>query len=387
MNTLSFKIPQLLTLTLTLWNIAVLTVVWVLGLHNMPALQLTLLVALAQLPCIWVLGKHLQGYLLRYIAEARKLEQGDLTIRLANDSLCWCFNSLASSINSAVSGLNGITNGAVAEGRRISGSVKDIQSTGTNVTRILDQHVDETNALITASDELAQTAESVAEDASAAVRAADDANRTGNAAKGAIKETVTNIHSLDKEVDAIETQIGRMSDEIQRIATVLSVIGGIADQTNLLALNAAIEAARAGEQGRGFAVVADEVRSLAAKTQNCTGEINDMLARLKDSGQTLEQGMARTRSSFETANGSVQQVHSSLEEVYEAILRIGSHNNQMAAAAEEQSAVSREIARNISNIRSMAVQLQELNHTADVAPAAVRAANDAFLQQIGTFKV
>jgi methyl-accepting chemotaxis protein len=263
--------------------------------------------------------------------------------------------------------------------------VEQIQSNGSAVTRVLDQHVAETNQLATAADQMSSTAGSVAEDASAAARSAERARAQGNDAKGAVELAVGNIRSLDSEVESIEGHIQRMSQDTDRIAEVLSVIGGIAEQTNLLALNAAIEAARAGEQGRGFAVVADEVRALAAKTQHCTTEINEMLGRLREGAGSLETAMGRTRRSFETSSESVSAVHGSLSGVLDAILEIGEYNDQMAAAAEEQSAVAQEISRNIANIREMAVHLQELNRNADEAPAAVRSANDAFMQQTASF--
>ncbi len=385
MQSFSMKIPQLLTLSLIVWNLILLSLLWLWNPDGMTEEARLIVLAVAQLPGAWLMGKYLQRYLLAYIALAKKLEQGDLTIRMAADSACWCFNSLANSLNKAVQGVNRITSSVVQEGGRISGAVEQIQSNGSAVTRVLDQHVAETNQLATAADQMSSTAGSVAEDASAAARAAERARAQGNDARGAVELAVENIRSLDGEVESIEGHIQRMSQDTDRIAEVLSVIGGIAEQTNLLALNAAIEAARAGEQGRGFAVVADEVRALAAKTQHCTTEINEMLGRLREGAGSLKTAMGRTRASFETSSESVGAVHGSLSGVLDAILEIVEYNDQMAAAAEEQSAVAQEISRNIANIREMAVHLQELNRNADEAPAAVRSANDAFMQQTASF--
>jgi len=385
MHSFSLKIPQLLTLSLIVWNLILLSVLWLWNPAGMTEQGRLIILAAAQLPGAWLMGKYLQRYLLSYIALARKLEQGDLTIRLAADSACWCFNSLANSLNKAIGGVNSITTSVVQEGERISQAVERIQSNGSEVTGVLDRHVSETNQLATAADEMSSTAGSVAEDATAAARAAERARTQGNDARATVELAVGHIRSLDGEVGAIEGHMRRMSEDTGRIAEVLSVIGGIAEQTNLLALNAAIEAARAGEQGRGFAVVADEVRALAAKTQTCTTEINEMLGRLREGTGSLENAMARTRQSFETSSESVGAVHSSLGTVLEAILEISEYNDQMAAAAEEQSAVAQEISRNIANIREMAVHLQELNRNADEAPAAVRSANDSFMQQTASF--
>ncbi|WP_097460611.1 methyl-accepting chemotaxis protein [Mangrovitalea sediminis] len=382
MSRFSLKIPQLLTLALLAWNILVVTLAIYLRPDTLPDdIALTLL-AVAQLPAAWIMGKYLQRYLLGYIDETDRMARGDLTISLSNQSLCWCFNALANSLNKAVKGVNDITSSVVQEGTRISEAVQQIQSNGSSVTQVLDRHVGETNQLATAAQEMSATSTSVASDAASAARAAEQANLQGNEAKAAVVTAIHNIKSLDTEVDAVDSYIRRMGEDTDRIASVLSIIGGIADQTNLLALNAAIEAARAGEQGRGFAVVADEVRSLAAKTQGCTTEIDEMLTRLKDSAKTLEGAMGRTRTSFETSSESVINIGSCLDSVLNAIISIREHNDQMAAAAEEQSAVSQEINQNIANIREMAMHLLDLNRNSDEAPAAVRSANDSFMGNV-----
>lgn len=385
MKNFSLKIPQLLTLSLLGWNLLMLLFLLFWRPHGLSDEFCFVLMAIAQLPGAWMLGKYLQQFLLAYIAEAHKLEQGDLTINLANNSFCWCFNSLATSLNKAVKGVNGITGNVVQEGQRISSAVKDIQSQGSAVTDVLSRHVAETDQLATAIQEMSSSAQTVAEDAAAAAKSADGAMNRGEAAKTAVETSVSSIKALDNEVASIESHIQRMAGDIDKISDVLSVIGTIAEQTNLLALNAAIEAARAGEQGRGFAVVADEVRSLAAKTQSCTSEINEMLGRLRDGSEELESSMQRTRHSFEATSSSVSDVHESLDGVLQAIKQIVARNDQMAAAAEEQSAVAQEISENIQNITEMAQHLQDLNSNADEAPAAVRAANDAFMKEVSRF--
>lgn len=387
MKHFSLRIPQLLTLSLLGWNLLVLAVVWFQVGQDHAAFLAVLGVAIAQLPATWFLGKYLQRYLLEYIAGARKLEHGDLTVSFADDSACWCFNSLGASLTAAVAGLNAMTNSVHTEGQRIADGVGQIQSTGSAVNDVLLKHVDETDQLATAATEMSTTAEAVAQDAAGAAAAADRTNDIATQAKAAVDEAVSGIRELESEIASMNRNAQAMSEETDRIVGVLDVIGGIAEQTNLLALNAAIEAARAGEQGRGFAVVADEVRTLASNTQRCTVEINEMLERVKQSSRTLSDGTARTQASFQRSRDNVMNVSESLNDVRGAIGEINDLNAQMAAAAEEQSAVSEEITRNITRIREMAMRLQEINRGADEAPAAVRQANQAFMDRIGTFSL
>ena len=385
MKGFSLRIPELLVVTILTWNVAVLAAVWLLMGRDHAAFQAVIGVAVAQLPATWVLGKYLQRYLLGYIAQARRLEAGDLTVAFADNSACWCFNSLGASLSAAVAGLNTMTTSVGREGRRIADGVGQIQSTGSSVNEVLLKHVEETDQLATAATEMSTTAEAVAKDAAGAAAAADKTNAVATQSKGAVDSAVADIHALESEIASMDRNAQTMTEDSDRIMGVLEVIGGIAEQTNLLALNAAIEAARAGEQGRGFAVVADEVRTLASNTQRCTTEINEMLERVRQSSRTLTEGTARTQASFERSRDSVMHVSASLDDVLAAISEITDLNTQMATAAEEQSAVSEEITRNITSIREMAVRLQEINRGSEEAPAAVREANQAFMERIRTF--
>lgn len=189
-----------------------------------------------------------------------------------------------------------------------------------------------------------------AEQASDAATRADDETRNGNSV---VKETIQAIESLSNEVKQTTSVVERLDSDSANIFAILDVIKGVAEQTNLLALNAAIEAARAGEQGRGFAVVADEVRSLAQRTQESTQEIQSVVDSLQAGSRQSVEAMNNT---CEHANATVDQAAragESLDKIEEAVSTILSVNTQIATAAEEQQAVSEEVGRNITRIQSL----------------------------------
>jgi methyl-accepting chemotaxis protein len=217
----------------------------------------------------------------------------------------------------------------------------------------------ETEQVATAMNEMTATVQEVARsanDAANASRTADEQSQTG---RKLVKETIVGIKSLAGEVENTAEEISQLKTETDNINTVLQVIGGIAEQTNLLALNAAIEAARAGEQGRGFAVVADEVRTLASRSQSSTQEISQIIDRLQNRASTVVDAMEHSRQLAQQCVSQADIAATSLDEITAAVSSISNMNLQIASAAEEQSAVAEEINRNIVNINDVAVASTE----------------------------
>jgi methyl-accepting chemotaxis protein len=215
---------------------------------------------------------------------------------------------------------------------------------------------DETMHVATAMNEMSNTVQEIARNAARAAESADQADKEALQSKQVVTQTKLAINELATEVEKATQVIHQLEAESDNIGTILDVIRDIADQTNLLALNAAIEAARAGEQGRGFAVVADEVRSLASRTQDSTQQIKTMIERLQTGANNavavMETGRAQAQRSVQQAT----QAEGSLEVITKAVGTINEMNMQIASAAEEQNSVSSEINRNIHNIGQVTEQ-------------------------------
>ncbi|WP_419183366.1 methyl-accepting chemotaxis protein [Pseudomonas guariconensis] len=226
------------------------------------------------------------------------------------------------------------------------------------------QQFREIEQLATASQEMSATAFEVATNAARAAEAALGAEKAVSSGLDVAAGASGAMNQLSREMDASKTLIVRLISNSDQIGSVLDVIRSIADQTNLLALNAAIEAARAGEAGRGFAVVADEVRNLARRTQDSVSEIRQVIETLQTGTKDV---VATIESNHSTVQKSVTQVANAtqaLQTISEAVSIINDMNMQIASAAEEQSAVSEEINRNVTAIKNVTEALTEQADTA-----------------------
>jgi len=247
---------------------------------------------------------------------------------------------------------------------QVSETSGHVSSLGSEVFSVAEQSSQATerqrsdlDQLATAMNEMSATANDIAGNASAAAGKAKESDMAAAAGKAVVGQTISAINQLAQDVASASQAIEKLAEDSKSIGGVLEVIQGIAEQTNLLALNAAIEAARAGEQGRGFAVVADEVRSLAQRTQESTAEIEAMISRLQAGTQQAVQVMERGRSQTDESRQQAEKAGQQLEEITAAVSAITDMNHQIATAAEEQSAVTEEMNRNVVAIQEMANQI------------------------------
>jgi methyl-accepting chemotaxis protein len=240
----------------------------------------------------------------------------------------------------------------------------------------MQQQFREVDQVATASQEMSATAQDVARNAAQAAEAARGADQASHEGLSVIDHTTRSIDSLASELNKAMTRVESLAASSEQIGSVLEVIRAIAEQTNLLALNAAIEAARAGEAGRGFAVVADEVRSLARRTQESIEEIRQVIERLQSGTREVVTAMQGSHSQAQGSVGQVENAVAALRKIGDAVAVISDMNLQIASAAEEQSAVAEEINRNVAGIRDVTESLSgQADESARVSQALNQLAN------------
>jgi methyl-accepting chemotaxis protein len=239
---------------------------------------------------------------------------------------------------------------------QLASASEELSTVTEDSTRGLHQQSLEIDQAATAVNQMTAAVEEVARNAVATSQASDESERIAQRGRQQVKETVASINHLAEDVTQTGDQVGILAQKVYGITKVLDVIRSVAEQTNLLALNAAIEAARAGEAGRGFAVVADEVRALAHRTQSSTQEIELLVSDIRQGTDQAVEAMqgsnGRARSTLELA----QSAGVALDEIAAAITLITERNTVIASASEEQAQVAREVDRNLTNIRDLALQ-------------------------------
>ena len=239
---------------------------------------------------------------------------------------------------------------------QLASASEELSSVTEDATRGLHQQSQEIEQAATAVNQMTAAVEEVASNAVATSQASRESDRIAQHGREQVHQTVLSIESLADDVTANATQVEDLAQKVYGISKVLDVIRSIAEQTNLLALNAAIEAARAGEAGRGFAVVADEVRALAHRTQQSTREIEQMIGGIQQGTDqavnSMQQSNGRARATLDIAKSA----GTALEEIASAFTLINERNLVIASASEQQAAVAREVDRNLMNIRDLAMQ-------------------------------
>lgn len=242
---------------------------------------------------------------------------------------------------------------------QLSTAAVEMTSITESADRTLQQQNSEIEQAATAVTEMSAAVEEVARNANSTSEAAKQSSLAADLGNQKVTETLTAMRGLTGLVEVSSGQVKELAGQAQDITKVLSVIRAIAEQTNLLALNAAIEAARAGEQGRGFAVVADEVRALAHRTQTSTQEIEQMISTIQAGSSAAVESMHKSTVEVYNTRDTAEQAGQSLRQIIDSVLEINDRNIQIATASEEQAHVARDVDRSLISIRDLAIQSTE----------------------------
>ena len=306
------------------------------------------------------LGIWISGGIRRSLSETNRViqdiaEHKNLSLRVpeGKDEL----GEMGANFNGMMASMEGVIHQVASASTQLASAAEELSAVTTQSRTAVECQKSETDQVATAMNEMTASMHEVAQNAAEAAKAVSDADREAARSHEIVAGSIDSIRSLAGEIDNASNVIERLAGDSESIGSVLDVIKGIAEQTNLLALNAAIEAARAGEQGRGFAVVADEVRTLAQRTQESTNEIQQTIeklqARAKEAVSVMSHGSERAASSLE----QVAQGNDSLDNIIAAVATITDMTTQIASASEEQSMVSEEINRSIVSISDVSAEV------------------------------
>lgn len=312
--------------------------------------------------------------------------EGDLTQRLdvkSQDEI----GQLAGGFNQFLDKLQSIITDVVDTTFQIGTTTQQSTVAAQQTRNSSDSQFKEVDLVATASEEMTQTASLVVQNAETAVQEAQKANDAALSGQQVIEQSQQEMQHLVERMTAAVPVVEELAKNNANITEILSVIEGISEQTNLLALNAAIEAARAGEQGRGFAVVADEVRSLASGTQDSVGEIRQVIESVQKGTQDV---VAAIQDGNDLANDSAQQVEKAVEEIrriFTAVESISDMNSQIVKAAEEQQSVSAEVNQSVANIRDLSAQILTQAEESESVSSQIGELSQKQQQLVNQFKV
>ncbi|WP_375749559.1 methyl-accepting chemotaxis protein [Vibrio sp. HN007] len=351
--------------------------------------QQVLIAAIVGLVCVFItylLSKKIVSPIRQTVGLLAKVADGNLTERAStktNDET----RQLANACNQFLDKTQPVIQD-VSESTKLLSQASDAISNGASENKLrIEKQQEDLSQLSTASSEMASTSAQLAEIAHQASEAAVTGNKAIHSSKLTIEQLKKVTDELANDVTHTTEVVTTLSSRSQEVCDVMTVIESIAEQTNLLALNAAIEAARAGEQGRGFAVVADEVRSLAMRTQNSTQEIGELLISLQADSDKAVKAMANSQQKVSLNLSQVEEVSSSLLSIHESVDTIGSLNDQVATVSEEQSAVAAEINLTVSSVSAEAASVAIESEKSESLSQELEKISHSLSDSVSVFKV
>tara|TARA_R110000868_G_scaffold177969_4_gene417255 strand:- start:14395 stop:16464 length:2070 start_codon:yes stop_codon:yes gene_type:complete len=307
------------------------------------------------------------------------MEEKDLSIRTKV-----CSRDEMGLIGSALNGLIETFSGALSQidqtSVRLASASEQTRATASQNSDQVGQQQQLVDQVAAAAEEMSSTSEEISRNTQQVAEAASNASGKNAAGRKVVEQSVARIRHLASSIDEVNAQMERLQRSSESITRVIDVIKAVADQTNLLALNAAIEAARAGEQGRGFAVVADEVRNLARQTHDSTVEIESLIGGFRDLADSVKTSVSQSHSLANTSADEAEKLEGTLADILQDVDRISGMATQIAAAAEEQVAVTRDISRSMASVRE--TSLQTLSGSQEISQVTVSQAELASELQV-----
>ncbi|MBD8708646.1 methyl-accepting chemotaxis protein [Pseudomonas sp. CFBP 13711] len=322
---------------------------------NLSMIAVSVVAVLLTIMLAWLLTRSIVNPMTRAVRAAEEISSGDLTRPIevdGKDEATQLLRALATMQRNLRQTIELISGSST----QLASAAEELSAVTEESSRGLQQQNNEIEQAATAVNEMTAAVEEVARNAVSTSEASQQSNQAARQGRDRVVETVKSIQDMTQQIQATSGLVEGLAAQGRDIGKVLDVIRSIAEQTNLLALNAAIEAARAGEAGRGFAVVADEVRALAHRTAQSTTEIEQMVAGIQTRTGEAVHSMSRNTDSTRTTLSLASSAGDALELITEAIAQINERNLVIASASEEQAQVSREVDRNLVNIRDLAAQ-------------------------------
>jgi methyl-accepting chemotaxis protein len=336
----------------------------------------------------WLVSRAVTGPIKAVVDTIKDIAQGegDLTRRLPilgkNE-----IGELSEWFNTFIGKLHGIINQVSGSSLQLASSALELQLTSTQMTESIAQLSSQSTSLATAGEEMSATSGDIANNCHQAANNAGGATQKANQGAVVVGQSISVMNTIAERVQNAAKTVDALGARSEQIGAIIGTIEDIADQTNLLALNAAIEAARAGEQGRGFAVVADEVRALAERTTRATKEIGEMIKAIQKETRDAVHSMEQSVTQVEQGTSHAAESGRSLQEILDIINDVTEQISQIATAAEEQTATTREISSNVMNLNDLAKQNDHALHETAVAANDVSRQAEELKQLVGQFRL
>ena len=333
-----------------------------------------------------IISRSITAPLGETVAVINKIAEGDLTHKLVRDSSDE-LGMLASAVNKMVSDMNAVLGSVMQAARNVASASVQMHATSEQIATGMAEVAGQTGTVAVAGEEMAATSNDIARNCTMAAESAAGAGALVHKSSATIQRTVQGIQRISGQVNESAECVANLGKRSEQIGEIIGTIEEIADQTNLLALNAAIEAARAGEQGRGFAVVADEVRALATRTAKATRDIGELIASIQ---QGIKDAMSGMQAGVEeAARGTEEAAYSgsAVDEILEAVSTISAQVSQIATAAEEQTATTSEVSTNIQQITLVVEETSKGIHESAAAARQLAQVAESLQTQVQRFRL